>query len=83
VFEREENRRLRWYGHVIAPWLAYGEHTFTIEPLDDGHVRFEQRERFGGLLPRIAARLLAREAKRGFEAMNRALAMRATASSLV
>ena len=76
VLESEENRELHWRGHVIAPWIATGEHWFTIEPVDDHTVRFVQRERFTGLLPRLGRRLLEREAQRGFDAMNRALAQR-------
>lgn len=78
VLESEENHELHWRGHVLAPWLACGEHWFAIEPAGEGRVRFVQRERFTGLVPRLAARLLAREAKRGFEAMNEALARRVT-----
>ena len=77
VLDSEVGRELHWDGHVLAPWLARGEHWFTIEPIDEHRVRFEQRERFSGVLPRLAARLLRREAKRGFEAMNAALAARA------
>lgn len=76
VVARDDNRELRWRGHVGAPWLASGDHTFTIEPLDGGRVRFVQHETFAGVLPRLAAWLLAREAKRGFEAMNHALEAR-------
>jgi len=70
------NRELRWRGHVLSRWLAAGDHTFAIEPMANGHVRFVQRERFTGILPWLGARLLAREAKRGFDAMNHALAER-------
>jgi len=70
------NRELHWRGHVLSRWLAAGDHTFTIEPMADGRVRFVQRERFSGILPWLASRLLAREAKRGFDAMNSALARR-------
>lgn len=80
VLDSDENRELHWRGHVLAPWLACGEHWFAIEPAGDGRVRFVQRERFTGLLPRLASRLLAREARRGFEAMNEALARRVTPS---
>ncbi len=79
VLESDAGRRLHWRGHVIAPWLASGDHTFTIEPLADNRIRFEQRETFGGLLPWLARRPLAREAKRGFDAMNDALARRIAA----
>lgn len=77
VYGREDHRALRWRGHVGAPWLACGDHTFTIEPLGDGRSRLVQRETFTGLVPWLAGRLLARETKRGFDAMNRALAARA------
>ena len=78
VLDSDEDRSLHWRGYVLAPWLACGEHWFEIEPAGDDHVRFVQRERFTGLLPRLASRLLAREARRGFEAMNEALARRVT-----
>lgn len=77
VLAREARREIRWRGHVLAPWLASGEHTFTLEPEADGRVRFVQREVFGGLLPHLARRLLVRETQRGFDAMNRALKRRA------
>ena len=80
VLNTDECRELHWEGHLIAPWIAKGEHWFQIEPVDDTHVRFVQRERFSGLLPGLAARLLAREARRGFRAMNDALAAQATTS---
>ena len=70
------NRELRWQGHVLSRWLASGDHTFAIEPMGDGRVRFVQREKFSGILPWLARRLLAREAQRGFDAMNTALAAR-------
>jgi len=73
VIARDEPRALRWQGKVLARWLGSGDHTFEIEPLGDHRSRFVQREKFSGLLPRLAARLLTREAQRGFDAMNRAL----------
>lgn len=81
VVSREDNRELHWLGHVVAPWLARGEHWFTIEPIDANRVRFIQRETFSGLLPWLGARLLRREAKRGFEAMNGALEARVLESA--
>lgn len=76
VIDREVNRTLRWCGHVVWPWLARGDHTFAIEPLGARRVRLVQRETFSGVLPWLGRRLLAREARRGFGAMNRALAAR-------
>jgi hypothetical protein len=77
VLDREDGRALRWRGHVLAPWLACGDHSFTIEPIGDHRVRFTQHETFSGVLPWLAARLLARETRRGFDAMNHALEARA------
>ncbi|TMQ10595.1 MAG: SRPBCC domain-containing protein [Deltaproteobacteria bacterium] len=76
VLDREPNRALHWRGHVGAPWLASGDHTFTIEPIGERRVRLIQRETFGGVLPWFARRLVAREARLGFDAMNHALAAR-------
>lgn len=77
VLGSEENRELHWRGHFLWPWLGSGEHWFEIEPLEGGRVRFVQREVFRGLLPRLARRLLEREAGWGFDAMNRELKARA------
>lgn len=79
VLYSEAARALRWRGHVLAPWLATGDHVFSIEPLENGHVRFTQRETFSGLLPRLAGKLLGREAQRGFDAMNAAIKSRVEA----
>lgn len=73
VIARDEPRSLRWHGEVLTGWLGRGDHTFEIEPIGDGRSRFVQVERFSGILPRLGARLLARETRRGFAAMNRAL----------
>lgn len=76
IVERTEDRALRWQGHVGARWLAAGDHVFTLEPLAGNRTRFVQSEKFTGVLPRLAGKLLARETRRGFAAMNRALADR-------
>ena len=80
VLYSDPNHALHWRGYVLAPWLACGEHWFEIEPIDESHVRFVQRERFTGLLPRLVGPLLARETQHGFDAMNAALADRVTSS---
>jgi len=77
ILDCEDCRELHWYGQVLGPWFASGDHTFTLEELGPHRVRFVQRERFSGILPWLGRRLLVREAERGFEAMNRALAERA------
>lgn len=79
VLYSEPDRALRWVGDVLAPWLARGDHRFLIEQLADGRVRFSQRERFSGLLPRLFAKRLASEASRGVAAMNAAIKARVEA----
>ncbi len=76
VLRCDEPCELHWRGHFLAPWLATGDHTFTLEAHDGEGVHFVQREVFSGLLPRVFGRLLERETLRGFQAMNRALKAR-------
>ena len=42
VLTAEPNRELRWLGHLLVPGVFDGEHSFTIEPLEENHVRFVQ-----------------------------------------
>ena len=73
VLTAEPNRELRWLGHLLAPGVFDGEHSFTIEPLEENRVRFVQRETFKGLLVPLFARSLETNTQRGFEEMNHAL----------
>ena len=77
VLVADPNRELRWLGHLWLPGLFDGEHSFSIEPLGEGRVRFVQRERFRGLLLPFLSKMLDRDTRRGFEEMNRALKLRA------
>ncbi|MHB8840295.1 MAG: SRPBCC family protein [Candidatus Aquicultor sp.] len=70
------NRELRWLGKLWIKGLFDGEHSFTIEQLDENHVRLTQQEQFSGLLVPFTGGIL-RETLRGFEEMNRALKERA------
>jgi len=79
VIDSEPEHELHWLGHVVAPWFGAGEHWFTIEPIGDARCKFEQRERFTGIVPRLLGRLAAPEVQHGFDAMNHALAARAEA----
>lgn len=77
VLVAESNRELRWLGRLWLPGIFDGEHSFVIEPLSEGRVRFIQRERFNGLLVPLVSKMLDRDTRRGFEEMNRALKQRA------
>ena len=80
VLDAEDNRELRWLGHLLVSGLFDGEHSFTIESLAKNRVRFVQREAFKGLLVPLFARSLETNTQRGFEEMNRALKERAEAA---
>ncbi|MDJ0744624.1 MAG: SRPBCC domain-containing protein [Xenococcaceae cyanobacterium MO_167.B27] len=77
VLKLEKNRELRWLGRFIIPGLFDGEHIFTIEPIAYDRVRFIHRESFSGLLVPFLAKDLNTNTKKGFEAMNQALKIRA------
>ena len=81
VLDAESERELRWLGRLLVPGLLDGEHSFTIEPLEENRVRFVQREEFKGLLVPLLARGLETSTRRGFEAMNLALKESAEAAS--
>lgn len=76
VLAAEAGRELRWLGRFLFPRLFDGEHRFVIEPLGEGKVRFQQSERFDGLLVGVLRASLERDTRRGFEEMNQALKLR-------
>jgi hypothetical protein len=80
VLNAEDNRELRWLGHLLVPGLFDGEHSFAIQPLNENRVSFVQREAFKGVLVPLFARSLDNNTHRGFEEMNRALKERAEAA---
>jgi len=73
----EPNQELRWLGRLILPGIFDGEHIFSIQPLDEQHVRFTQREIYTGWLVPLLAHGLDTDTRRGFEEMNQALKLRA------
>ncbi len=71
------NREFRWLGHLVIPGLFDGEHSFEIQSIGDGKVRFVQREIFRGLLLPFLWKSLEGPTKKGFQDMNTALKQRA------
>jgi hypothetical protein len=71
------NQELRWSWRILVPALYTGEHSFVIEPLGAGRVRFVDREVFSGLLSPLFAGQIDTSSRRGFEAMDQALKARA------
>ena len=76
ILKVEPNRELRWLGSLWIHGLFDGEHVLTIEPLGENRVHFAQHEIFKGLLVPLMSGSLDRDAKRGFEEMNKALKAR-------
>jgi hypothetical protein len=76
VLVSEENRELRWLGHLLFAGLFDGEHIFKLEPLEGGRTHFIQCEEFNGVLVPLLWGSLDRNARRGFEELNRALKAR-------
>ena len=72
----EENRELRWRGHLLLPGLFDSEHFFRLEQVGADRTRFVQGENFSGILVRFSGRTITRAA-RGFVYMNEALKRRA------
>ena len=78
VLKVEPNREFRWLGHLLIPGLFDGEHSFTIEPLGEGRVRFTQHEVFMGFLVAPVFRGLDTDTRpRSSEGMDQALKARA------
>ncbi len=79
VREVQPGRVLRWLGSVGMPGVFDGEHSFQVEPLGEGQVRFVQSEKFSGILVPVVMAFIGDSTRQGFEAMNRALKERAEA----
>ncbi len=76
VLVADPDREFRWLGRLWLPGLFDGEHSFVIEPMGEGRVRFIQRERFRGLLVPLLSKMLDVGTRQRFEEMNRALKLR-------
>jgi hypothetical protein len=70
----QPDRELRWIGKVGPGYLFDGEHTFTIQPIGPGRVRFTQRENFTGAAIPFFEHQLHADTLPQFRAMNAALA---------
>lgn len=77
ILEADPGRRLRWLGHLLLPGIFDGEHSFDVEPLDEGRVRLVQHEVYRGLLVPLMARSLDRHTLPALEQINQALKRRA------
>ncbi len=76
----EPGKELRWIGKVPPGAIFDGEHSFRLEALPDGRTRLIQEEKFTGAAIPFTRSMLNTTIKPQFEAMNQALAARATAT---
>ena len=72
----ETEKKIQWLGKVWIPKLFDGEHSWTINQIDDNTVLFIQKERFTGIFIPFFSKLL-KNTKSGFEMMNQNLKQRA------
>ena len=73
VIDLIPEKELRWIGGLWIPGLFEGDHRFSIHPLGPAKVRFKQMEAFRGILAPFLGGWVARDARKGFEAMNIAM----------
>ena len=73
ILKVEPEIELCWLGRLLIPGLVDGEHHLVIVPMGSGSVQLLQREVYRGLLVPVLWRRLQKDARSGFEAMNRAL----------
>ena len=66
------NRKLKWLGSGPVKGLFDGQHSFELEQLEDGTVKFIHEERFTGLLVGLFKKVLIKT-EIGFKQMNEAL----------
>ena len=72
----ETEKKIQWLGKIWIPKLFDGEHSLTINQIDDNTVLFIQKERFTGIFIPFFSKLL-KNSKSGFEMMNQNLKQRA------
>ena len=73
------DQELRWVGKVPPGALFTGEHSYRLTALPGGRTHLVQEEKFTGAAIPFTRSLLNKTIKPQFDAMNRALAARATA----
>jgi hypothetical protein len=78
VVARDDERLFQWLGKVGIKGIFDGRHSFRLTPTERG-IRFEQSERFSGLLGWMMFGKTRRDTEAGFRSMNDALKERAEA----
>lgn len=69
----DENKEIRWLGHLFVKGLFDGEHCFQLIDNHDGTITFIQSEKFYGILVPLFRKMLDENTVNGFNAMNEKL----------
>lgn len=77
VLVNSSNHEFRWVGKLLVKGLFDGEHYFILEETENGQTRLVHGENFHGILSGALLALIIDDTEKGFEAMNRALKVRA------
>lgn len=73
VLTFDQNKELKWIGHLIFPGIFDGEHRFELIDNENGTTTFIQAEKFRGILVRMLSKMLDGSTLNGFRAMNEQL----------
>jgi hypothetical protein len=76
------NQELRWIGRLFFKGIFDGEHIFQLIDNKNGSTTFVQSEIFTGILVPLFSKQLDNNTKRGFEAMNEKLKIKAESNLL-
>ncbi len=69
----DTNKEFRWMGHFLVPGLFDGEHIFELIDNGNNTTRFNQNEKFKGILVPLFKKMLDVNTVNGFNQMNEAL----------
>lgn len=76
VLKYEENKELKWLGHLLFKGLFDGEHRFELIDNGDKTTTFIQSEKFRGILVPFFKKMLNVKTVNGFNQMNKELKKR-------
>lgn len=73
VLTNNQEKEFRWRGKLFVNGIFDGEHYFMVEPIGLDQTRFIQGENFTGILSGLMIKMIGKDTKEGFDAMNKAL----------
>jgi len=73
ILTLEPNKEFKWLGHLWVPGLFDGEHSFTLQEMENGTTLFIQSEKFNGILVPLFKKMIEGNTIQGFHLMNQKL----------